>query len=96
MLSLFRCLVAAPIVVFTFVGTSVLSAAQQPTTLSGIVSDQTAASVAGARVELVNGLVVTRSVATDSEGRYRVEGLQPGEYTVRVSGSRLPSSWNGE
>ena len=66
-------------------GASTLSAAQQPSTISGVVSDQTGASVAGAKVELVSGLVVTRSVVTDSEGRYRVEGLQPGEYTVRVT-----------
>ena len=85
MLSLCRCVVAIPIVVVTFVGTSVLSAAQQPTTISGVVSDQTGASVAGAKVELVSGLVVIRSVVTDSEGRYRVEGLQPGECAVRVT-----------
>ena len=33
----------------------------------------------------MSGLVVIRSVVTDSEGRYRVEGLQPGEYAVRVT-----------
>ena len=43
MLSLFRCVVVIPIVVVTFVGTSVLSAAQQPTAISGVVSDQTGA-----------------------------------------------------
>ena len=85
MLALFRCVVAIPIVMVTFAGTSVLSAAQQSTTISGVVLDQTGASVAGAKVELVRGLAVTRSVATDSEGRYRVEGLQPSEYTVRVT-----------
>ena len=26
-----------------------------------------------------------RSAVTDSEGRYRLEGLQPGQYTVRVT-----------
>ena len=53
--------------------------------ISGVVSDQTGASVTGAKVELVSGLVAIRSVVTDSEGRYRVERLQPGEYTVRVT-----------
>ena len=84
MLSLLRRGSAIPIVAFALVGTSVLRAAQQPTAISGVVSDQTGASVAGANVELVSGLVVIRSVVTDSEGRYGVEGLQPGEYTVRV------------
>lgn len=85
MWSSFRCVVVIPIVVVTFVGTSVPSSAQQPTTVSGVVSDQTGASVAGARVELVSDLVVIRSVVTDSEGRYRVEGLQSGAHTVRVT-----------
>jgi iron complex outermembrane recepter protein len=66
------------------VGATTLSAAQQSAAISGHVADQSGASVAGAKVELVSGLVVTRSVDTDSEGRYRLEGLQPGEYTVRV------------
>ncbi len=77
-------LVVFAIVLFT-VGASTLSAAQQTAAISGLVSDQTGASVAGAKVELVSGLVAIRSVVTDSEGRYRVEGLQPGEYTVRVT-----------
>lgn len=67
------------------VGASALSAAQQTAAVSGLVSDQTGASVAGAKVELVSGLVVIRSIVTDGEGRYRVEGLQLGEYTVRVT-----------
>ena len=67
------------------VGASTLSAAQQTAAISGLVSDQTGASVAGAKVELVSGLVVIRSGVTDSEGRYRLEGLQPGQYTVRVT-----------
>jgi Carboxypeptidase regulatory-like domain len=79
-------LVVVAIALFT-VGVSTLSAAQQPTTIIGIVSDQTGASVAGAKVELVNGLVVTRSAATDGGGRYQFEGLQSGDYTVRVTAS---------
>lgn len=66
-------------------GASTLSAAQPTAAISGVVSDQTGASVAAAKVELLSGLIVIRSVVTDSEGRYRVEGLQPSEYTVRVT-----------
>ena len=84
MLSLLRRGSAIPIVAFALVGTSVVRAAQEPTAISGVVSDQTGASVAGANVELVSGFVVIRSDVTDSEGRYGVQGLQPGEYTVRV------------
>jgi outer membrane receptor protein involved in Fe transport len=85
MLLLFRCVVLLAIALVTFAGTSVLNAAQQPTTISGVVSDQTGASIAGAKIEFVRGLVATRSVVTDSDGRYQVEGLQPSEYTVRVT-----------
>lgn len=60
-------------------------AAQQTTVVSGLVSDHTGAAVVGAQVELMRGLVAIRSVVTDGEGRYRVEGPQPGDYTVRVT-----------
>ena len=33
----------------------------------------------------MTGPVVTRSVATDGAGRYRLDGLQPSTYTVRVT-----------
>ena len=68
------------------------SAAQQTAAISGLVSDQTGASVAGAKVELVSGLVVIRSVVTDRDGRYRFDGLQPGEYTVRVTAPGFQST----
>ena len=90
MSSLNRFVVLA-IVLFT-VGTSALSAAQQTAAINGFISDQTGASVAGARVELVSGLAVTRSVTTDNEGRYRVDGLQPGDYTVRVTARGFQST----
>jgi iron complex outermembrane receptor protein len=75
-------LVVFAIVMFA-AGTSTLNA-QQTATISGVVSDQTGAAVAGAKVELVRGFVVTRSVVTDRDGRYRVDSLHPGGYTVRV------------
>jgi hypothetical protein len=74
------------------VGASTLSAAEQTATVSGVVSDQTGAAVAGAKVQFVHGLVVTRSVVTDREGRYRVESLQPGGYTVRVAAPGFQST----
>jgi iron complex outermembrane receptor protein len=62
------------------------------TAVEGTVTDPTGAVVAGAKVELVSGLVVTRSVTTDSEGRYRVDSLQPGDYTVRVTARGFQST----
>jgi iron complex outermembrane receptor protein len=85
MSSLLRHLVAVSITTFVLGTASGLTIAQQPAVISGVVSDQTGATVPGARVELVNGLTVIRAVATDSEGRYRLEGLAPADYTVRVT-----------
>ncbi len=67
------------------------AAAQQTAAITGQVSDQMGASVPGAKVEIVSGLAATRSAATDDEGRYRFEGLEPGEYTIRVTVPGLPS-----
>jgi iron complex outermembrane receptor protein len=81
--SVSRRLAVASIVV-TLVGASPLRA-QPPTVISGIVLDATGASIARATVAIVDASLVTRSVVTDAEGRYRVEGLPPGEYLVRVA-----------
>ena len=90
--SLFRRTVALPILVLAFASAAVPSAAQPSAVITGAVSDQTGASVAGAKVELASALGVVRSVSADSAGRFRLEDLPPGEYTVRV-GARgfLPS-----
>ncbi|HJR08689.1 MAG TPA: TonB-dependent receptor [Pyrinomonadaceae bacterium] len=54
--------------------------------ISGRVTDETGASVVGAKVLVV--LLATnaeRSVVTDNEGRYRLIELAPGAYTVRAT-----------
>jgi hypothetical protein len=54
-------------------------------TVFGLVHDQTQASLPGATVtvkSLATG--ATRSAITDSDGRYRIASLDPGEYGVRV------------
>jgi iron complex outermembrane receptor protein len=80
-----RRVVLMPIVASTLLGTAVLSAAQQPTTITGVVSDQTGGPVAGAKVELTRGLTVIGSVVTDREGRYRLDDSPPGSHTIRVT-----------
>jgi iron complex outermembrane receptor protein len=84
-MSAFSCRLVIVLIVALLVGVSTLSAAQQTAGITGLVSDQTGASVVGAKVELMSGFGVTRSTATDGEGRYRFENLQPGEYTVQVT-----------
>jgi iron complex outermembrane receptor protein len=80
---LHRCVVVLGAVLIA--GTSIPMAAQQTAVLSGQVFDPTEAPVPGAKVELSRGPAAARAVATDREGRYRIEGLDPGEYTLRVS-----------
>jgi iron complex outermembrane receptor protein len=85
MWSSFRRSVAGLIV--ALLGGATILTAQQTAVISGVVSDQTGAPLAGAKVELVHSLVATRSTATDGEGRYRFDALQPGAYLVRVTAS---------
>jgi iron complex outermembrane receptor protein len=61
------------------------AAAQSTAAISGLVSDPTGAAVVGASVEVTSGPVASRSVTTNGEGRYRVEGLPYGDYVVRVT-----------
>lgn len=55
-------------------------------TLSGAVTDEHGARVAGATVTAVlTATKAERTVVTDGEGRYRLVELQPGAYAVRVT-----------
>ena len=75
--SIVRCLIALVLTVVT----SGAASAQAPGSIEGRVVDMTGAPVAGARVELtVAGR--TRSVGTDSAGRYRFDGVPPASYRV--------------
>lgn len=54
----------------------------QPATLDGYITDEeTDAGIAGASVELVNYV----SATTDASGYFRIESIEPGIYTVRIS-----------
>jgi carboxypeptidase family protein/TonB-dependent receptor-like protein len=63
------------------------SAAQSPTgTISGIVTDPTGATIAGAEVLVVNDATrVQFSGKTNEEGIYVIPNLPPGSYRVQVS-----------
>lgn len=53
-------------------------------TLSGRVTDERGSRVAGARVELVRADGV-RSTRCDAQGEYRIERLEPGEWSARLA-----------
>src|SRR5689334_892179 len=52
--------------------------------LSGIVKDSSGAVLPGVTVEAASPALIeeVRSAISDSSGRYRIENLQPGAYTV--------------
>jgi hypothetical protein len=54
-------------------------------TLTGIVTDPSGATVAGAKVKAVNaGTNLSREAVSDSTGVYTIPALSPGEYRVEV------------
>lgn len=70
-----------------FLSTGGLGLAAQSTTgaITGTVVDQAQAVIAGATVTVRNLQTnATRSVTTDSDGRFRIEGLPVGNYEVTV------------
>jgi hypothetical protein len=65
---------------------TIAQAQQLTATLSGTVTDQTDAKVAGAKVKIVNDASGdTRDSKADSSGFFAVTALIPGTYTVEVS-----------
>jgi iron complex outermembrane receptor protein len=71
-----------------FLFQATVATAQQGGVISGMISDQTGAAVAGASVEL-SGQTVSRTTVTDGQGRYRFDGLSAGDYSVRVSAAQF-------
>src|SRR4030095_3049762 len=57
------------------------------TTLAGAVRDNTGAVLPGVTVEAASPALIknVRTASTDGAGRYRIENLQPGTYTVTFS-----------
>jgi hypothetical protein len=56
-------------------------------TISGVVRDTTGAVIGGAKVEASSDVLIekSRSVVTNSEGRYAIVDLRPGTYVVTVT-----------
>ncbi len=71
------------IAVIAIVLSSAMLHAQTAGTISGIVEDESAASIPGATVTITNPGIV-RTTVSDAGGRYRVAGLIPGSYEVQV------------
>jgi hypothetical protein len=57
------------------------------TTLAGVVKDNSGAVLPGVNVEAASPALIekVRTAITDGSGRYRIENLQPGTYTITFS-----------
>src|ERR1051325_10997592 len=65
-----------------------LSAAAQTSrgTISGVVTDPNGAVIAGAEVTITNAeTTVSRSTVSNGEGIYRLEAVDPGNYSVKIT-----------
>ena len=75
------------LVVFFFVLFGVVTAFAQKVTsdISGTVTDQSGAAVAGAKVTVTNtGTGLTSTTISGKDGLYRIHGLAPGSYEVQA------------
>ena len=64
------------------------SFAQQTSTILGVVKDSSGATVPGANVTATNtDTALARTTITGDDGAFRVAGLQPGHYSVKVEKS---------
>ncbi|MGE0130672.1 MAG: carboxypeptidase regulatory-like domain-containing protein [Blastocatellales bacterium] len=70
---------------FSLVSLNIASSQSQPGTITGTVKDPNGAVVADARVTVRNEATgATRDAATDSQGRFKVEGLASGGYNITI------------
>jgi Carboxypeptidase regulatory-like domain/TonB dependent receptor len=77
--------VAMTVLIAWLAGSPAITAQIATATLLGLVRDETGAALPGAAVTVKNAATgVTRSAISDSEGRFRVAVLDPGEYDVQV------------
>src|SRR5689334_2512455 len=67
--------------------TMVPATAWAQATIAGVVTDNSGAVLPGVTVEAASPALIekVRTATTDANGRYRIESLQPGNYTVTFS-----------
>lgn len=69
------------------------SLSPQPGSITGAITNaQTGAFIAGANIQILQGITVVGSAITDANGLYTVSGLAPGSYVVSVSASNFQST----
>ena len=61
------------------------STAQSANEITGVVTDETGATLAAATVTIDNGKGVKRTAQTDEQGRYKISSITPGVYTLTVA-----------
>ena len=85
--SWFAFAVLCGVIVFGLFGVAASFAQVNTATLTGVVSDPQGLAVSGAKVTVSSEKTGAERTATaDEVGRYRIVGLTPGEYKVRVEG----------
>jgi hypothetical protein len=85
--SLFAFVVLWGIVLFGFFGMDTSFAQVNTAILTGVVTDPQGLAVRGAKIIVSSEKTgVERDAVADEVGRYRIVGLTPGEYKVRVEG----------
>src|SRR6266511_691014 len=82
--------VAFLVVAFVAMSSGPIALGQTTTaTLSGAIRDASGAVVPEAKISVTNiNTGATRETATDSEGRYNLTNLGPGQYEVRAARTR--------
>jgi hypothetical protein len=70
-----------------------ITTATIPNVLYGVATDSNGNPVSGATITVFQGSAIVGTALTQSDGKYVVQGLSPGEYTVRLSVAGRPDSY---
>ncbi len=77
-----RFLIPAVLRAAAFVLFTAIPVTAQQSQLRGTVLDETGAALPGVRVELRTNAAAVRQTQTDERGRYRIDGIAPGQFEV--------------